>query len=383
MKRENSSAPEIFQETTISGMTLRNRLVRSATWEGMCDEEGRPSEKLAALYRDLARGRAGLVITGYAYVRPEGKQMPGQMGLYTGAFAGEMRDLVRAVQDEGGAICAQLVHVGGQASSAMAGRQPLAPSAVEVPLFPEVPAALTPKDIDSIVAAFGEGAARAREYGFDAVQLHGAHSYLISQFLSPLTNRREDAYGGSAEKRERFLMEVYRSVRSCVGRDFPVMVKLNGSDFLEGALDVEGAVSAAKALDAEGIDAIEVSGGTPASGRRSPARVKIKTAEDEAYHLPEARRLREEVSCPVMTVGGFRSLEVIREAIEGGATDYISLARPFIREPGLVRRWEEGDHGPAECISCNACFRPGIKEGGIYCVDKKKKVAKAREGISL
>jgi 2,4-dienoyl-CoA reductase-like NADH-dependent reductase (Old Yellow Enzyme family) len=370
----------LFSEAVLGNMSVRNRFVRSATWEGMCDPEGRPQEKLAALYGDLSRGRVGLVITGYTYVSPEGKQMPGKMGICSGAFAGEMKALCRAVQEEGGKICMQLVHCGGQTTGKMAGRQPLAPSSVEVPQFPEIPAAMTRKEIDRVAGAFGEGAGRAREYGFDAVQLHAAHGYLINQFLSPLTNRREDEYGGSGEKRRRFLMEVYRSVRSAVGGGFPVMVKLNGSDFLEGGLEIEEAVAAARVLDEEGIAAIEVSGGTPASGKLSPVRVKIKTEEDEGYNLPLAERIKSAVSCPVIGVGGFRSIEVAGEAVGRGAVDFISLSRPLIREPGLVKRWEEGDRARAECISCNGCFKPGLKEGGIYCVVKKKLEKKLSEG---
>jgi len=372
----------LFSEADLGGMTVRNRFIRSATWEGMCDPEGRPTEKLAALYGDLSRGKVGLVITGYTYVSPEGKQMPGKMGICSDAFAGEMKNLCGAVQDGGGKICMQLVHCGGQTTGKVAGRQPLAPSSVEVPQFPEIPAAMSRKEIDRIVDAFGEGAGRAREYGFDAVQLHAAHGYLINQFLSPLTNRREDEYGGSGERRRRFLMEVCRSVRSAVGAGFPVLVKLNGSDFLEGGLEIEEAVAAATALDDEGIAAIEVSGGTPASGNLSPVRVKIKTEEDEGYNMPLAGRIKGAVSCPVIGVGGFRSFPVAKEAVERSAVDFISFSRPLIREPDLVKRWESGDLARAECISCNGCFKPGLKEGGIYCVVKRKLERKRSAGSS-
>ena len=364
---------QIFQGTTVNKMALRNRLVRSATWEGMCEEEGRPTERLADLYRELARGRIGLIISGYTYVSTEGKQMPGKMGLYSDDFAGEMKALTDAVHEEDGRICVQLVHAGGQTSTETAGRQPLAPSSVEVAQFPEVPAAMTRHDIDRVAAAFGEAAGRAKEYGFDAVQLHGAHGYLINQFLSPLTNRREDEYGGSLENRSRFMREVCRLVRGAVGTEFPLLIKLNGSDFLEGGLDEHDALAAARALAEEGIDAIEVSGGTGASGKQSPVRTKIKTVDEEAYHLSLADGIRKEVSCPVMTVGGFRSFKVADDAIERGETDLVSLARPLIREPDLPRRWEEGDRRKAECISCNGCFKPGLKEGGIYCVVKRAK----------
>lgn len=368
----------IFDQTTINGMTLGNRLVRSATWEGMCDADGKPGQKLIDFYRALARGNVGLVITGYTFVSPEGKQLPGKMGIHTDDFADVMKDMTKAVHDEGGKICIQLVHAGGQTDTGNAGRQPLAPSAVQIDQYPELPAELTQEDISRVIDAFGVGARRAKDWGFDAVQLHGAHGYLINQFLSPLTNKREDTYGGSIENRCRFLMETYQVVRSAVGPDFPIMIKLNGSDNLAGGLTIDDAVFAAKALDESGIDCIEVSGGTPASGDQSPARTKINSPEKEAYNLSLARQVRAAVKCPIMVVGGLRSFEVAEKTIQESA-DYISMARPFIREPDLAKRWQEGDRSPARCISCNSCFMPGIKEGGIYCVIEKKEQEKNKK----
>ena len=367
---------KLFEKATINGMTLNNRFVRSATWEGMCDKDGRPTPRLASCYKDLAAGGVGLIITGYAFVRPDGKQLPGKMGIHSDDFADEMRALARAVHDEGGRICMQLVHAGGQTTTKTAGRRPLAPSSVKVEQFPEEPEAMTKEDINEIVAAFGEGARRAKMYGFDAVQLHAAHGYLINQFLSPLTNRRTDGYGGPVQNRCRFLLEVYRRVRSEVGPGFPVLVKLNGSDNLEGGLVLEDAVYASRLLDEEKIDAIEVSGGTSASGEKTPVRIKIDAPDREAYNLSLAGEIKKAVRCPVMAVGGFRSLEVINKAITEDGIDYISMARPFIREPRLIKRWKEGDRSPARCISCNGCFKPGLKEGGIYCVVEKKETQK-------
>lgn len=363
---------DLFDSTTINTMTLANRLVRSATWEGMCTDEGRPTEQLISCYRDLAVGGVGLIISGYTFVRPDGKQLPGKMGIHTDDFAQEMKDLTAAVHAEGGKICIQLVHAGGQTDSKTAGQQPLAPSALKAEQFSEETAALTVDDISEIVTAFGEGARRAKEYGFDAVQLHGAHGYLINQFLSPLTNQRTDEYGGTIGNRCRFLMEVYHSIRQAVGESYPVIIKLNGADNIAGGLGIDDAVYAARLLDKEGIDAIEVSAGTPASGDESPIRTKIDSQEKEAYNLSLAQRIKEEVSCPVMLVGGVRSLEVIEKIITDHGIDYLSLARPFIREPGLAKRWQQGDRSPASCISCNGCFKPALNGEGLYCVIQKK-----------
>jgi 2,4-dienoyl-CoA reductase-like NADH-dependent reductase (Old Yellow Enzyme family) len=367
----------LFEETTINGMTISNRMVRSATWEGMCEQDGRPTEKLINLYRDLAQGGVGLIISGFTFVRPEGKGLSGKMGIHTDDFAGDYENLTRAVHAAGGKIAIQLVHAGGQTDSKNTGLKPVAPSAVQVDQFAEVPAELTKEEIRDIVSAFGEGARRAKAWGFDAVQLHGAHGYLINQFLSPLTNRRTDEYGGDIENRSRLLMEVFGSVRETVGADYPVLIKLNAADNLDGGLEIDDAIYAAKNLFEGGIDAIEVSAGTPASGEKNPARAKINKPEKEAYHLKLAQRVKAAVGCPVMVVGGFRSYEVAAKAVEDDGMDYIAVARPLIREPDLPNRWLQGDRSPATCISCNSCFVPGLEEGGIYCVIEKKMQEKA------
>lgn len=342
--------------------------MRSATWEGMCEPDGRPTERLTALYRDLAQGGVGLIITGYTFIRPEGRQLPGKMGLHTDAFADDMKAMNDAVHQAGGKICVQLVHAGGQTDSINAGQRPLAPSSIQCDQYPEIPEELSHQQITAIVEAFAKGAQRAKNYNFDAVQLHGAHGYLINQFLSPLTNQRTDKYGGTIKNRSRFLIEVYNAVRQAVGSSLPILVKLNGSDNLDGGLSADDALFTAHLLSEAGIDAIEVSGGTPASGELSPVRVKIKAPDQEAYNLLLARRIKKAVTCPIITVGGFRSFQVARDAVAHGETDYISMARPLIREPHLARRWQSGDTSRARCISCNECFKPGLKEGGIRCV---------------
>jgi 2,4-dienoyl-CoA reductase-like NADH-dependent reductase (Old Yellow Enzyme family) len=371
----------VFEETEINGMKLKNRLVRSATWEGMCDQDGRPSRRLADCYADLAKGAVGLIISSYTYVRRDGKQFPGQMGIYTDDFAAQMKALTAAVHDQGGKICMQLVHAGGQTNAKMIGSRPVAPSEVAVMQFPETPAELSSEDIAEIIRLFGTGAARAKEYGFDAVQLHAAHGYLINQFLSPLTNLRSDDFGGSPAKRRRFLMEVYRSVREAVGSDFPVLAKLNIADNLQGGLEPDDGVEAARSLDQAGIDAIEVSAGTPSSGDLSPVRPGIANREQEAYNLPLASRIKSRVGCPVMVVGGIRSLEVVEDIIDRGDSDYIAMSRPFIREPALALRWQQGNRERAACISCNGCFKPGLKEGGIYCVIDR--IERENKGVSM
>jgi 2,4-dienoyl-CoA reductase-like NADH-dependent reductase (Old Yellow Enzyme family) len=350
----------LFEEAVIGRIPLGNRIVRSATWEGMCEEDGAPTERLIGLYEGLADGGVGLIITGYAYVRPDGKQTKGKMGIYDDSMVTGLASVPRCVHDRGAKVVVQLVHAGGQANRSFSGLPPVAPSAVSVPYYPEIPKELTREEIPDIVAAFGRAAGRAKEAGFDGVQLHGAHGYLINQFLSPLTNRRTDAYGGSLRNRSRFLTEVLHAVRMTVGEEYPVWIKLNGDDFLPGGFSLEEACQVARTLEEEGIDAIEVSGGTAASREKTPA------------HRALAREIKGRVRIPVGLVGGLRSPAVLEEILQAGEADFFSMARPLIREPGLVNRWSSGDRSTARCISCNGCFLPGSKEGGIYCVVERK-----------
>lgn len=362
----------LFEEMVIGRIPMRNRIVRSATWEGMCEKDGAPTERLLGLYEGLADGGTGLLITGYAYVRPDGKQAQGKLGICDDSLVTGLRSVSRRVHDRGGKIVAQLVHAGGQANRQVTGLPPVAPSAVSVPYYPEIPKELTPEEIQDIVAAFGRAAGRAKEAGFDGVQLHGAHGYLIHQFLSPLTNRRTDAYGGPLRNRGRFLSEVLHAVRVAVGEEYPVWIKLNGGDFLQGGFSLEEACQVARTLEEEGIDAIEVSGGTAASGEKTPARTRIDAPEKEAYHRALAREIKGRVRIPVGLVGGLRSPATLEEILQAGDADFFSMARPLIREPALVNRWSSGDRSTARCISCNGCFLPGFQEGGIYCVVDRK-----------
>lgn len=362
----------LFEPATIGGISLRNRIVRSATWEGMCDGRGAPTERLLSLYETLAEEGVGLILTGYAFVLPEGKQTPGKMAMDDDALVPSLREMTRRVHAKGGKIAAQLVHAGGQASRGVSGHPPVGPSAVFLPHYEEEPRPLSVEGIGRIVGAFARAAARAKEAGFDGVQLHGAHGYLLGQFLSSRTNRREDGYGGSLANRARFPLEVVEAVKGAVGAEYPVWIKLNGEDFLDGGISLRESSETARILERAGIDAIEVSGGTPGSGDRSAARTRIDSLEKEAYHRNLARVVKEGVRVPVGVVGGLRSPLLLEEILSSGDADFVSMSRPFIREPGLIRRWMAGDTARASCISCNGCFLPGLKEGGIYCVVEKK-----------
>ncbi len=362
----------LFAPGTLNTLSLKNRLIRSATWEGMCAPDGRPTQKLADYYKELVKGGIGLIISGYTYVSCDGKQQPGKMGIYTDDFQEAFQHLTSAVHDLGGKIAIQLVHAGGQANSKVSGFPTCAPSAIQAAQFSELPRALTVQEIQELVHAFGRAATRAKAWGFDGIQIHGAHGYLVNQFLSPVTNQRTDVYGGSLENRSRFLKEIFQEIRVQVGKEYPLFIKLNGDDHLEGGFGQQEALILAAQLSEMGMDAIEISSGTSASGKLNPARGKINGPEKEAYNLELALAIKQKVTCPVICVGGFRSSQIACAAVETHGIDFIALSRPLIREPNLPRLWEETPEYTAACISCNGCFKPGLAEGGIYCVAEKK-----------
>ena len=366
--------PELFEATTLGTIRIDNRLVRSATWEGLADPEGGVTPDLLRIYEDLADGGVGLIISSYLYVQTLGKQTPGQIGVHSDAMIPGLTNIARAVHDRGGKLIGQIVHCGGQSTRKLnGGLQPVAPSSVASPGYPELPRALSVVETRQLVSDFAAAAVRLERAGFDGVQLHGAHGYLLAQFLSPLRNKRSDEYGGSLENRARFCREVYRAVRDAVGSGFSVMIKLNANDFLEGSTTEEDASFLASALAEDEIDCIEVSGGTPGSGDLGAARPKIETPEDEAYFLEQANAIRAAApEIPLMLVGGMRSPEIMESILETGIVDYFSMSRPLIREPDLPNRWRRGDRRRAECVSCLGCFGPARKGEGIRCVQASK-----------
>jgi len=239
---------------------------------------------------------------------------------------------------------------------------PVAPSPVPQVKGGPRPQELTEAEVVELIAAFGRAAGRAKEAGFDGVQLHGAHGYLISQFCSPASNWRRDRWGGSSARRLRFLEEVAAAVRDEVGSDYPLLIKLGIQDFIRDGLTLDDGVEIVRHLADWGIDAVEISCGIGGTSSRKD----ILRPEDEAYFLPQARRAREATDLPLILVGGMRSLEVIESILEEGTADFISMSRPLIREPDLPNQWREGRTEPAACISCNNCW-PGPGEYGIAC----------------
>lgn len=358
---------KLFEATEINGMKLNNRFVRSATWEGMAADDGACTPKLLELMVQLARGGLGLTITSHAYVRSDGQARPWQLGIYKDELIKSLNKMVMAVHKHGTPIVLQISHGGYFSSAKLTSKAPLAPSQVEG--FGKSPRKeMTTADIQEIVNAFGQAAHRAKKAGFDGVQIHAAHGYLLNQFLSPAFNKRTDAYGGTVENRARFLLEVLREVRAAVGPYFPIMAKLNSRDYLDGGFALDDSLQVGSMLQEEGIDAIELSGGTVVSGEFNPSRPGILSEEKEAYFREAARAFKEKVQVPVILVGGIRSFHLAEQLIEEGYADYISMSRPFIREPNLVNRWKSGDLSKATCLSDGKCWGPLMPGEGIRCV---------------
>ncbi|MFH1079267.1 MAG: NADH:flavin oxidoreductase [Pseudomonadota bacterium] len=361
----------LFEKSEICGMTLANRFVRSATWEGMAAEDGTVTPKLTETMTALAAGGVGLIITSHAYVRRDGQASPRQLGICRDELVPGLRKMTEAVHLNGGKMVVQLAHAGHFAPELLIGRSPLAVS-VFSGLTDAPRKEITTEDIHAIVADYADAALRAKNAGFDGVEIHGAHGYLLSQFLSSAFNRRGDEYGGDIRNRVRIHVDICKAIRKAVGMDYPILIKLNGRDFIENGLELEESMQAAGLLAEAGFDAIELSGGTITSGKLSPNRSKIDSEDKEAYFREEARAIKKTIHIPLILVGGIRSLEVAGRLVEEGLADYISMSRPFIREPGLINRWRSGDRRRATCISDNLCFRPGFNGRGIYCVTEER-----------
>ncbi|MBU0966234.1 MAG: NADH:flavin oxidoreductase [Proteobacteria bacterium] len=362
---------ELFARSFINGMPLANRFVRSATWEGLATDHGAVTPRLIDTLIGLARGGVGLIICSHSYVSPEGQGTPWQIGVYRDELVDGLKELTSAVHDDGGRIVMQLAHAGAFAEVGLTGLPALAVSKGDGPADAGA-IEISGREIARIIAAFAAAARRAREAGFDGVQIHAGHGYLLSQFLSPAFNRRRDEYGGAMENRARIHLAVCRAVRQEVGADFPLLIKMNCGDFIDNGLTAEDSMQAAQMFAAAGFDAIELSGGIIRTGKLSPSRPGIHSEDREAYYREYARELKKKITIPLILVGGMRSFTVAEKLVCDGIADYISMSRPFIREPELIKRWQAGDRRKAECVSDNLCFAPGFSGKGVYCVTRER-----------
>lgn len=353
----------LFDQTELLGLKLKNRFIRSATYDGFADESGHLTERLFQMYQELAAGGAGALITGLTHVSGIEEPMPGQMGIYDDSFIPEYKKLTEMCHQYQTKIILQLAWLGSQNAPGTRGRTLWGPSAVTDLGYKTTPQEMTPEDIATVQDTFAEAALRAKKAGFDGVQLHVAHGYLLNKFLTPYYNRRTDGYGGSIENRARMVLETYQKIRAKVGTEYPVLVKINCDDFMEQGMTFAECKQVCKELAAFGVNAIEISGGS-LSSRPGEGPVRTIAAEQEGYFLPYAAELAAEISVPVILVGGNREFDAMDKMLNESAIEYFSLCRPLIRESALINRWQSGDFAKAKCISCNKCFR----RGGTTCI---------------
>jgi 2,4-dienoyl-CoA reductase-like NADH-dependent reductase (Old Yellow Enzyme family) len=376
----NSAPKTLFTPFKLGPVTLRNRTIRAAAFEGMCPGN-LPSEELFRYHHDVAAGGIGMTTLAYAAVEQSGLSFPHQLLLNLRAVPG-LRKITDAVHHEGAACSIQIGHCGNMSKASMAGRMPLAPSAginLYVPTFTH---RMNNADIQLVVKSFGNAVNLAREAGFDAVEVHAGHGYLISQFLSPYTNKRKDSFGGSLENRARFMLMVMEEVRKAAGNDIAVLVKTNIRDGFKGGTEIDECIEIARMLENAGADALVLSGGFVSKAPmyvmhgKMPIKVFAHYIDDklmsffvrlvgdrlvkevpftEGYFLTDALRFREALKLPLVYVGGLISHEKIDEVLDNGF-EMVALARALIKDPDFIKKLQNNELSRSECDICNYCI---------------------------
>ncbi len=387
----------VFTPTTIGEIRIPNRLVRSATYTCRATEDGFVTEDLIEVYKELARGGVGLTITGMACVREDGRQLPKMLGCYSdehveglARLAGSYHDVVNEIGNKS-KIFLQIGHAGRQISLGGYSGELISSSPIMDRIHKRTPKELTIEEIIEVINDFAEAARRAKLAGFDGIQYHGAHGYLITQFYSPYMNQRTDAYGGTTENRARFLIQIIEECRKKVGQNFPLTLKMNGSDRIPGGLEVQEAATLATLFAQAGIDALEISSyiwdalmysqikALPPESQR-----KIRERNLEAFNLPLAKTIKHILTqkiaknIPVILVGGLYRFETIRSILTETSLEFCALSRPLICQPQLPALWRQGPPFPeAECVHCNLCTQDFLVHGarckGVRCIRKERK----------
>jgi len=389
----------LFTPINLGNVEIKNRFVHSATTECMASETGEASDQLVKRYRNLARGEVGLIIPGYMYVHPLGRSYKYQTGIHNDDMIPGLKRLVEAVHEEGGKIVFQIAHAGRQTTKAIIGQTPIGPSSHwRDPVNFVKPKEMSVNDIQEAIQAFAAAAGRTVEAGADGVQLHAAHCYLINQFLSPFFNRRNDEWGGSDTNRFRFLKEIIQEVRKVLPEGMLILVKLNTNDYTpeEGITPSLAATYAQWLADLE-IDGLEISCGAAVYAFMNMSRGDVPVKEivnslsfwlrpftnlilkrmvgkydlEEGYNLEAAKVIKPVLGkVPLFLVGGLRRVTQMEEILEKQYADCISMSRPFIREPLLVKNIREGKTEEAACVSCNRCLAAIPNNLPVLCYNK-------------
>jgi len=386
----------LFEQNELAGIPLKNRLIRSATHEAMADEAGRPREQLARLYERLSRGGIGAIISGFLGVHRQSHGYPHMMLLDRDEHIPDYQALLEPTKKQGTPVIAQVAHLGGKFHASMVKSDVLAPSTKNYAPFGVKARAMTPGDIEETIDAFVQAIRRCREAGFDGVQVHAAHGYLLSEFLSPHCNRRTDSWGGDTERRFRIVGEIMRGARQEVG-DYPLLLKISGHDWDKNGMTVPEAIKLARLFQEAGGDAVEVSSGgvnaldmsrttkipveailnlDPQYTKYHPVAKKILAVllplgvknprPIYNYNVEAAARIKEQLDIPVIVVGGLRKLDEMEQVITEGKADYVALCRPLIIEPALVENFLNGKQDRSKCIDCDYCLL-GVLAGPLRC----------------
>ncbi|MDD4159824.1 MAG: NADH:flavin oxidoreductase [Synergistaceae bacterium] len=349
-----------------------NRFVRSATWIcGADDDTGEISAAEIQKHAEIAAGGAGTLITGLAFISPEGKSLRREWGLHNDGRISDVSRLSDEVHKYGSNLIVQICHGGGQREASVAeGNFSFSPSGGPHPTCSFDTTPLSKKDIRKIAEDFAAAALRAKKGGADGVEIHGGHGFLLTQFFSPSINKRDDEYGGPLENRSRIFYEILEEVRTSVGDNFNIWFKISIAEGTENGYGADDGIKLAASLLKRGADGINVSSGTSYAGAMNyPSILGVSAGESEAPFAEYARELK---TCAsenqiIILTGGLRSLPVMAELIDSGTCDLLAMSRPFIAEPDLINRWREEDSRPTACISCNACFKTAKDNKLIDC----------------
>ena len=341
---------DLFDSLTVNKMVLNNRFIRSATMDGMA-RDGFVSDNEIKLYQDLGKGEIGLIFSHGLYPTKEGQCSPGQISVHNDDAILSLKKMVEAVHQNGGKIAAQILHGGWMCSHQTTGLQPVGPSSIIHPLSKAEIRELSSDEVHKLVDDYAQAAQRIKEAGFDGVQLHAAHSWILSAFLSPVTNKRDDEWGGTNEKRTNLVKQICQAIRKETGPDYPIMVKLGVKDYHPEGKTIDDGIEQAKLLEESEVDAIEVS-----EGLEQDFFHHIRPEVTSPYYLDECRQVKQALNIPVMLVGGMRRINDMKAVIEDGIADAISMCRPFIMDPYLVKKIRQGSIENSGCTSCNGCI---------------------------